>query len=176
MPEYYTYLLSSLPVLSFGSKPPFSFDEFIQRCNSLVPEEEIEIIKAFQFQGGFSVDDKGTEVLKRWREFDITLRNELIKVRAARKRIDPERYLRHDGHYDAQIIHIASLALRNPSIFEAEKSLDWERWRLLDELSCGHYFDFESLVIYALKLLILERWTKIDAAKKERIMQETIGH
>jgi len=66
--------------------------------------------------------------------------------------------------------------LRNPSIFEAERALDLERWRLLDELSFGHYFDFDALLIYALKLKILERWLKIEIADKERIIKETVNY
>ena len=127
-------------------------------------------------QGAFSLQDEGSEVLKKWKYFDINLRNELVKVRAARKKTDPLKYLRHDEYFEPQIVHIASLSLRNPSIFEAERALDLERWRLLDELSFGRYFDFDALIIYALKLLILERWAKIEIADKERIMQETIRH
>jgi len=127
-------------------------------------------------QGAFSLKDGGSEVLKKWKDFDIALRNELVKVRAARKKIDPLKYLRQDEYSEPQIVHIAALSLRNPSIFEAEKALDLERWRLLDELSLGRYFDFDTLIIYALKLLILERWAKIGIADKERIMQETLRY
>jgi hypothetical protein len=61
-------------------------------------------------------------------------------------------------------------------MLEAEKALDLERWQLLEELACGHYFDLDALLIYALKLLILERWAKINLADKEHIMQETLRH
>lgn len=176
MSAYYAYLVSSLPMLTFGIKPPFSFEVFIEKCKSLIPDGEREVIRKISAQGAFSLQDEGSEVLKKWKYFDINLRNELVKVRAARKKVDLLKYLRHDECSEPQIVHIASLALRNPSIFEAEKALDLERWRLLDELSYGRYFDFDTLIIYALKLLILERWAKIEIADKERIMQETMGH
>ena len=176
MSKYYTYLISSLPTLAFGTKPPFSLEVFIQKCESLISDAEKENIRKISSQGAFALQDGNSEVLKKWRYFDINLRNELVRVRAARKKIDPLRYLRHDEYSEPQIIHIASLSLRNPSIFEAERALDLERWRLLDELSFGHYFDFDTLIIYALKLKILERWAKIEVADKERIMQETVKH
>ncbi len=163
-------------MLTFGTKPPFSLEVFVQKCESLLSEEEVEFIRRVSSQDAFSLQDENSEVLKKWRYFDINLRNELVRVRAARKKIDPLKYLRHDEYSEPQIIHIASLSLRNPSIFEAERALDLERWRLLDELSFGRYFDFDTLIIYALKLKILERWTKIEVADKERIMQETIKH
>jgi len=31
-------------------------------------------------------------------------------------------------------------------------------------LSMGHYFDLNFLIIYALKLGILERWARVDSA------------
>ncbi len=176
MSQYYTYLISSLPVLTFGANPPFSFEVFIQRCKTLIPDEEIEIIQGISTQGAFLLEDPGSEVLRKWKNFDIALRNELVKVRSARKKIDPLKYLRQDGYSQPQIVHIASLSLRDPSIFEAEKALDLERWHLLDELSVGRYFDFDSLIIYAFKLRILERWAKIEIADKKRIMLETIRH
>lgn len=176
MAEYYTYLISSLPTLTFGSKPPFSLEVFMQKCASFIPEAELEIIKQAVSQGAFTLKDDGREVLKKWRYFDINLRNELSKVRAARKKVDSSKYLRHGEYFEPQIIHIAALALRNPSIFEAERALDLERWRLLDELSFGHYFDFDALLIYALKLKILERWLKIEIADKERIIKETVNY
>jgi hypothetical protein len=163
-------------MLTFGTKPPFSFEVFIQKCRSLIPDKELEIISRISSQGAFSLEDEGFQVLKKWKDFDITLRNELVKVRAVRRKVDPLKYLRDGEYFDPQIVHIASLSLRNPSIFEAEKALDLERWHLLDELSVGRYFDFDTLIIYALKLLILKRWAKIEVADKELIMQETMGY
>lgn len=142
----------------------------------MIPDEEVGVIRRISSQGAFLLKETNSEVLKKWRDFDIALRNELVRVRAARKKVDPLKYLRHDGYSQPQIVHIASVSLRNPLILEAEKALDLERWRLLDELSYGRYFDFDTLVIYALKLLILERWAKIGVADKERIMQETLKH
>lgn len=176
MPAYYAYLISSLPMLTFGSKPPFSFEDFIRKCRTLIPDEEVEVIRGISSQDVFLLKETSSEVLNKWRDFDIALRNELIRVRAARKKVDPLKYLRHDEYFEPQIVHIASVSLRNPSILEAEKALDLERWRLLEEQSFGRYFDFDVLLIYALKLLILERWMKIGLADKERVMQETLKH
>jgi len=41
---------------------------------------------------------------------------------------------------------------------EREKMLDQLRWEFLDDLSCGHDFDFESLCIYRLRLLIVNKY------------------
>ena len=44
MPAYYTYLISSLPMLNFSAKAPFSLEGFLIKCKNLVPEKELEEI------------------------------------------------------------------------------------------------------------------------------------
>jgi hypothetical protein len=45
MPSYYTYLVSSLPMLHFGEKPPLSFKQFLDICKDLTPDTEIQLLK-----------------------------------------------------------------------------------------------------------------------------------
>jgi hypothetical protein len=52
--------------------------------------------------------------------------------------------------------------------------LDEARWRMLEELCVGHYFDLDFLIIYALKLLILERWQRIRTADGGRLLEEVL--
>lgn len=156
MPAYYTYLISSLPSLVFGGEPPFSFAEFLALCRPLITEKDFDILR--------EPSETSRPTLEKWREFDTTLRNELVKVRASRKKIDPAKYLQRDGFVDPYISHAAINAYRNPSLLEGETMLDQARWRRLDELCAGHYFDLDFLIIYAHKLRILERWQRIKTA------------
>ncbi|MBL7151050.1 MAG: DUF2764 family protein [Candidatus Omnitrophica bacterium] len=163
MPAYYTYLVASLPSLVFGSEPPFSFQGFLNLCRPLIPEAGFNLLQ--------HSDNGNQPTLQKWLEFDTALRNELVKIRAARKKIDPEKYLRRDGFVDPQISHSAINAYRNPSPLEGEMMLDQARWRLLDELCAGHYFDLDLLIIYAHKLLILERWQRIKSADSPALLE-----
>ena len=45
----------------------------------------------------------------------------------------------------------------------------------MDELATGHYFDLDFLISYALKLLILERWERINSADKPRLLEEVLN-
>jgi len=173
MADYYVYLISSLPMLPFGAKPPFSFERFLEKCQGLIPDEETDLLKALGETGvpGY----RGSQpTLRRWSVFDTALRNELVRIRASRRHSDPFRYLRQDGYTEPWIAHMATNAHRNPSILDAEKALDQERWRLLDELECGHYFDLDFLLVYGLKLLILERWERIAGADKASLLEEAL--
>lgn len=100
------------------------------------------------------------------------MRNELVKIRASRKKLDPAPYLRSDGYDDPYISHRVMNAYRSPSIIERERLLDRERWNFLEEASFGHYFDLEALIVYALKLLILEKWEKVRAANAPALIEK----
>ena len=86
MSGYYIYLISSLPMLHFGLKPPISFERFIRLCQGLLSEEDIEILKVCAQQ---NIHDykTGQPTLNKWRVFDTALRNELVKIRAGRKKV-----------------------------------------------------------------------------------------
>lgn len=170
---YYTYLISSLPMLRFGAKPPFSFEKFLNITSESVSENDIKAIKTC---AGIdeSIYDKTQSTLGKWRAFETTLRNALVKIRASRKHIDPDKYLRHDKHEDPYINNIAMNAYKNPSILESEKILDEERWHALEELSLGHYFDLDFLIVYANKLLILEKWERVRTSDKSNLVEEVL--
>lgn len=167
MPAYYTYLISSLPSLVFGAEPPFLFAEFLKRCRPLIPEEDFRLLQG--------ASEARHPALEKWLEFDATLRNELVKIRAGRKKIDPAKYLRPCGLTDPSIAHIALNAYRNPSLLEGEEMLDQARWRYLEELCAGHYFDLDLLIAYAQKLLIMERRQRISSADSQALLEKLLA-
>lgn len=174
MPNFYPYLISSLPMLHFGMKPPFSSERFIEYCARLIPESHTTILKKASIRGEYLGQD-AHPTLKKWQDFDTLLRNELVKVRASYLHTDPNKYLRQDRYAPTYITHIALNAHRLPSILDAEKALDEERWRFLDGLTFGHYFDLDFLLIYYLKLLILERWERLNSADKTKVLEEALA-
>ena len=176
MPAYYTYLISSLPMLNFSAKPPFSLEDFFTKCKNLIPEKEFEILCSVCGPDSYSLDIQSIDSLKQWVNFEIALRNELVRARAGRKKTDPLKFLRLPDSPQAEISHVAMIAYRNTSILEAEKILDQARWNFLEALSFGHYFDFDYLLVYGLKLKILERWDKIQKADKEHLLNAAVSN
>lgn len=175
MATYYTYLIASLPMLHFQAKPPFSFEKFLRSCEGFIPAREIAALKSLE--QAMIPAYKGTisSTLDMWHDFDRDLRNELVKIRASRKKIDPVLYLRpDDGYVEPYITHIALHAHRNPSVIEGERILDQERWNKLEEIGKGHFFDFDFLAVYALKLLILLRWEAIRLADKKNLLEQSL--
>ena len=161
-------------MLRFGTKPPLSFEKFLQICQESIPESDLAILRRLSISGEYDYAHTANPTLKKWPAFDTSLRNELTRIRAGRKHLDPDKYLRQDKYTETSIAHIAISAYRNPAILEAERMLDEVRWRALDEFSVGHYFDLDFLIIYALKLLILERWETINSADKAALIEDTL--
>jgi hypothetical protein len=170
MPSYYPYLISSLPILQFGMRPPFSFDAFVERCRQLVPDEDVELLKSAR-----GLPPSGNSTLSQWHTFNASLKNEIVKVRAERRRIDPSKYLREDGYPWPHFAHMALAAYRNPSILESERYLDQEKWNFLDSLAAGHYFDRDFLIVYGLKLAVLEKWERVRTADKKALLDKALA-
>lgn len=163
-------------MLHFASKPAISLNDFMDRCAQFIPQQDLALIKQVISTDAYALDLPQNSVLLKWKEFDLALRNELAFARAARKKISAEKFLRQGAYFDINITHIAQASLRQGSILEAERYLDLERWGLLDELSIGHYFDLDFLSVYALKLVILERWVRIAAADKSELAEKVLSH
>jgi hypothetical protein len=173
MAAFYTYLISSLPMLHFGIKPPFSWERFLAMCRDLIPQRDWEVLELCGRQSLLE-EPIGQPALKKWVDFEIGLRNELVKVRAARKKIEPAKYLRREGYSEIALYHIAIHSHRIPSLIDSEKFLDQERWQKLEDLSLGHYFDLDFLIMYCLKLRILWRWENFTQADKEAQLAQAL--
>jgi len=174
MPAYYTYLISSLPLLNFTAKAPFSLEDFFSKCKNLILQKEFEILCSVCQQDLYVLTAQSTNSLKQWVNFETVLRNELVRARAGRKKVDPLKFLRFPDSPQVEISHLAMAAYRSTSILEAEKILDQARWNFLDALGFAHYFDFDYLLIYGLKLKILERWDIIQKVDKEHLLSTVV--
>jgi hypothetical protein len=175
MNSNYVYLIAQLPMLHFNARPPFSFEKFLELCRQFIPVKDASRLSSLPQPDNYTEIGEKNLLVQQWIDFDLSLRNDLAKIRASRKHLDPVVYLRPGGLRDGSVMHIANTAHRNPSPLEAERLLDQARWYELDELAAGHFFDFETLVIYAYKLIVLIRWEKIRSADKEKILEETLA-
>jgi hypothetical protein len=174
MADFYTYLIASLPMLHFGMRPPFSFERFLELCRPFTPEKDYQLIRILPQPERYLETDKRRLVIQRWIAFDTALRNALVRFRATKKQIEPATYLRPAG-YDVPSVGPAVLTAGiHPSILDVEKTLDETRWKALEELATGHYFDLDFLIIYAYQLLILQRWEDIRSANGKTLLAQSL--
>lgn len=176
MADFYPYLVSSLPMLHFDMKPPFSFDRFLEICCPLIPEKDGQVLRTLPQPGQYAEKGIRIPVVQRWIDFDVALRNELVKIRAAKKHVDPAAYLRFGGADSPSLAPAVLAAAVMASLLDAEKALDELRWKALEDIAAGHYFDLDFLIAYAGKLLILERWDTIRNAEGFTLLEQALRY
>lgn len=151
----YYYAVAALPALSYGGKPAMEYEIFLEFMKDQLAPADFAVLEGVRLgETGNKTGDK--PALTAWKRWELSLRNELVRQRASRLRKDPEDYL-ETGEESLDPFKTAKEAFDAEDPLEAEERLDRSRWAYLEELETGHYFDVERLMIYSLKLQLLER-------------------
>jgi hypothetical protein len=177
--QYY-YLVATLPYLSFDSEAPISEEQFLDACRFWMPEEELEELRRTRIN--MNAEDLGGNSLQReWFVRENGLRNTLAEFRAGRQGWDPVRHVREIsfGGIPEPLPELTAVQANARSAVEeqgpkqAEELLDRFRWRILDDLEVGHYFDLKKLMVYYLKAQILWRRDLFDRERGMEILRRT---
>ena len=169
MGQYY-FTVASLPDLDFETVPSMGLHDFLTLCRGTVNEHDYEILESARFDG-FLSEHITYPLLVQWSIFEQSLRNELVKIRAPRLGIDGEKYVKQ-FMYTTAAAPIARNSVKQDDPERAEAYLDKERWIFLDDLEVGHYFDIGKLIVYSLRLQLLERRKLFTAEKGKEHFQK----
>ena len=152
MSEYY-YTVASLPMLTLGQEPAISLEYFLENCSYTMTSQDYELMLTAKIEPEGKSDHIAINM---WRNWERTLRNELAVARSQKTGIEYEKYLR-EGDSTTGVSDAVRDAMNaaNPKI--GEDILDNARWRFLDEIEGTHTFDLTKLIVYYLKLQLLER-------------------
>ena len=161
-------------MLQFGMKLPFSYEGFLERCRLELNQEDMDALARVSIEPSVDIEDK-LPLLKEWKRFNRSLKNELARTRAVKKGRDPNKYLRGNDGLDPFIAPLAHWAINQDSLMEAEAYLDRIRWEKIEEIKTGHYFDIEYLAAYGLQLKILERWQRINSGEGTKVLEGLKG-
>lgn len=165
---HYYYFISSLPSLKFDVPSAMSVRLYLSQCEkygigprilkalselSLLPPRQIKL-PANSFQA-------------KWYNWETYLRNRLAIQRAQLQgKMVRSFLLPQKDEYLSEIDRIVNETLFQAPVYEREKMLDGLRWHKVEELEFGHYFDFDILCSYKLKLLIKEKWQRHSDTEK----------
>ena len=161
-------------MLEFGVKPPFSYDYFLVLCKDHLETRDMDIIKKISIEPSEEKESESS-ILKEWKNFDIALRNEIVKFRAIKKSKDASEYIRGETCLDSFTSSLAHWFTNQDSPLEQELSFDRLRWDKIEELGKFHYFNIEYLIGYGLKLKILERWERINSANGMETLEKVVS-
>jgi len=120
----------------------------------------------------------GNEFLKEWFSFDKTLRNILAAYNCRKYDLPVENELIGEDDIvdtlkksrardfgiggDMPYVEKVVSILENKDLLDREKGLDQLRWNFVDEQTVFNYFTVEVTLGYVIKLMIIERWLKLD--------------
>lgn len=177
----YYYTVSSLPYLQLEGEVHVTVDEFLEMCAVELSAGDIALVRSVKLIPEPSDLVHGSDTPRAARayyEAEAALRNELARLRAGRLGWEAEDYIRTGGEGEdfTSDVHVAERAretFQSESPLEAELLMNRARWAILDELEIGHYFDLDRLVIYYLKLLIMDRRIRMNAADGAEGFAET---
>ena len=173
MDHLYYYLCASMPMLSFGTKPPMSNEEFITYSCGHLTDSDLEALKKAVLSTQPDIG-KSQTVLKQWNDFEVSLRNEIVISRAKKMRKDSSDYIRGEYVHEPRLAAIITEAFGESTPLEVEKRMDLARWDKLEDIGSQHYFDLSFLIVYYLKLQLVNKWHNIVTEKGEEILEELL--
>ncbi len=165
MPSDFFYFISSLPLLRFGEKALLTYESFLSSSRDCLSEQEATVLASLKLCPSEQAVS-ALPVIEKWYAEETYLRNLVIVFRARSRKREAARWQRESSEYSGQLIKRIEEIMALPNAWEKEQALDLIRWQRLDELGAGHLFDFPAVIVYALRLLILE---------KHRLREEEAG-
>ncbi len=162
MDKYY-YVISQLPMLFFGKEPDLSIKYFLDESRKWLSARDYRILARVNINE-IEQYPKGPEVLRIYQNFEYQLRNDIAHWREAQKK---------DIEYKPSNFPLSVIKEGNP--LEIELKFMQLRWAFIDEIEREHHFDLGMLVLYYLKLQLLQRYftfNKEEGLKKFQKLYE----
>lgn len=151
------YLVSSLPSFNFGDKPFYSSEGFVRQCSDWINASELKELEEISLVPQEDFSDKSGFV-KKWYGLICSLTVVSVKTRASILGRDISSIVKEQKVIYSDIEKSVQEAFSAENPMEKEKKLDRIKWAFLDSLEIGHFFDFDKLCIYKLRILLCEKW------------------
>lgn len=162
MQNKYYYLVASLPFLRFGEAPPLPKRRFLTECEKWLTAKDLETLYLADFTREQTPGGEG--VLKEWKKFDLELKQKLADVRKARQ--TGETYKTPELLKDV-------MEQKTPLLMEEE--IAKIRWDFLEEKSARYFFDTNAVILYFLRMQIMERLARFNKDEGEKIFYKLCG-
>ncbi|MBN1621697.1 MAG: DUF2764 family protein [Endomicrobiales bacterium] len=173
MAVQYYYLVSSLPLLKINEEPSITSSDFIGLCEPWVGKKDLSMVSGASIEEPF-LKGPSHEVLRRWSDFEKNLRNTLVVSRAKKLGLEVKHFTRSGDDLDGALEQKVTEISQERSPFTAERKLIGLRWNFLDMLESDHHFDAGYLIIYFLKLQLIERLNRFTKERGTTYFQKAV--
>lgn len=154
-----TYLLCSLPSLSFAQHPPISMEDFLSDAKSQLDSGRFQKLESLNYR---EVDTFNKD-LKDFEKIILQYHDDLKEIRKAKT----------ENRNPSLVILPNELVSKNP--LECEKAIMKWQWDELSSLEEGEHFTFTELLVYKLKLQILNRLESFQVEKGRQVLQTVVN-
>jgi len=145
MDKYY-YFIAELPYLYFGKEAAITMRWFLEEAQKWLEPRDYDLLCQVDYLN-CAPQPEDPPVLQAYKRFEENLRRDLAGWRAAQKAAQD---------YKPSAFPLTLVREGNPLIVERNLLL-W-RWRFLESLELGHHFDFGFILLYYLKMQLLQKY------------------
>ncbi len=174
MSRNYYYFAATLPMLSFGTRPPLANEAFLEQAREFLSVADSAALSNARLLPP-EKDGKGEKALEEWLRFENSLLNETVRFRAKKFHRDPKDFYRGDYLPDPYLFALVSEAAGEEDPLQVERRIDLARWEKLEDIERQHYFDLHYLIVYYLKLQLLNKWQSIRAEQGRAALDQLIN-
>ena len=143
--DKYFYLVSQLPLLFFNEKPILSTGAFLLETKKWLPEKDFAILCSATLRNPKQTVNS-PDIIIDYKDFDQMLVVDLVKWRESKQT---------GQRFEPLSFPISTVTEGDP--LEVEIKLLRVRWDFLVGMEADHHFNLECLVIYFLKLQVVEK-------------------
>jgi hypothetical protein len=145
MDKYY-YLVAELPTLFFGKETTISIDKFLEEAHNWMDARDYQVLSQVDMNKS-DPQKKINKVYDNFRLFENKIMTDIALWREAQKR---------DQEYKPANFPVSMIKEGSP--LEIEIRFMEMQWQFIDEMEREHHFDLGFLILYYLKLQILQRY------------------
>lgn len=128
-------------------------------------------------------------LVKKYAEFSLNIKNLITALNCRKYHLEIEKEVIGDSYFTKQLKTSRAkdfelsdnypyvdtvLALFDKDASEREYKIDMLYWKFLDEETEHKYFTFDNVIAFTLKLMILERWSKMTTEQGKAIFRELL--
>ena len=167
--EYY-YFVATLPSIYFDSKAPMKTESFLDDCDYQLSPRDSGLVR--DLLEGDPTQNNVTEACALWTDFNNMFKNQMSCCRAKKMGKDPYSFMRGERTSSAELEALTIEALKEDNLIDGERAIDKRYWEYLDELEGPYFFDLTNIIVYGLKLKILEKYNRIASEEGAKILEE----
>lgn len=155
------YLMCSLPSLKFGQVPPITMGEFTEDAKSQLSAKHFKKLEPVDIYR--STDSEGKVSLKSIADMLEDMKEDISELRSAKAQRRTPSLMR------------LPLSVVNANPLEREKLIMQWQWEELDTIVAGKTFTLTEVMVYKLRLQILDRLNSFDKERGSQVLASVVN-